>query len=148
MRMEVRHLPGNVILYNDTYNANPQSMKAGLLALSKTPAPAGRPLRRIAVVGDMFELGEMEDELHREVGAYAAGLGLDTLIAVGRASQSLADEAGRRGLRDIRYCPDKEAAKEVVRGLAGPDTAWLFKASRGMALEELVQDLCDSFAKT
>lgn len=136
MRMEIRHLPSDVVIYNDTYNANPQSMKAGLLALSK--AAAGR---RIAVVGDMFELGEMEEELHREVGAFAAGLGLDALIAVGAASSFLAEEAAKCGMRDVRRCADKEAAKAEVSSLAGPDTAWLFKASRGMALEDLVQYL-------
>ena len=146
MRMETIRLANAVTIYNDTYNANPQSMKAGLDTLSKS---AGR---RIAVLGDMFELGEMEETLHREVGAYAASLPIDILVTVGPASahmaaaarETIANPSGRKndrgGMRVIR-CADKEEAKAIIESLRGPDTTWLFKASRGMALEELVNDL-------
>ncbi len=132
MRMETLHLPGEVILYNDTYNANPQSMKAGLLTLSRTKAD-----RRIAVLGDMKELGALEEALHREVGAYAASLCLDELITVGEAAALLAKEASREGMAGVHACSSKEEAKSVIRELAGERTAWLFKASRSMAFEEL-----------
>ena len=137
MRMETLHLPGNRTLYNDTYNANPQSMKAGLVTLSHT---AG--VRRIAVLGDMFELGEREEELHREVGAFAAGLSIDTLVTTGRAAAYIAEEAKKNGLSDVRACADKREAKAVLDKILSEspsDTAFLFKASRGMALEELFQ---------
>ena len=137
MRMETLHLPGNRTLYNDTYNANPQSMKAGLVTLSHT---AG--VRRIAVLGDMFELGEREEELHREVGAFAAGLSIDTLVTTGRAAAYIAEEAKKNGLSDVRACADKREAKAVLDKIlleSPSDTAFLFKASRGMALEELFQ---------
>ena len=133
--METLHLAGNITIYNDTYNANPQSMKAGLLTLSKAKG------RRIAVLGDMFELGALQEELHRSVGAYASALSIDILVTVGKASADMADEAAVHGLQDVRCCADKEEAKAVIEALAGPDTTWLFKASRGMALEELVNYL-------
>ena len=146
MRMETIRLENGVTIYNDTYNANPQSMKAGLLTLSKS---AGR---RIAVLGDMFELGGMEEELHREVGACAAALPIDVLVTVGPASkhtaaaarETIANPSGRkndRGGMQVICCADKEEAKAIIESLHGPDTTWIFKASRGMALEELVNDL-------
>ena len=134
MRMETLHLPENVVLYNDTYNANPQSMMAALRTLSHTEAK-----RKIAVLGDMGELGESEETLHREVGRYAAGLPLDALVAVGRAAKFIGQEATSDGLSGVYCCESKEEAKEVIRKLAGPETAWLFKASRFMAFEELSQ---------
>ena len=176
MRMETIRLENGVTIYNDTYNANPQSMKAGLLTLSKSSG------RRIAVLGDMFELGEMEETLHREVGAYAASLPIDVLVMVGKASSYMAEAAsesrdrkscpsqegtavtadgraaadmavrsaaastdtgldGSRSLKQIFRCADKEEATSVIDRLRGPETTWLFKASRGMALEELVNHL-------
>lgn len=132
MRMETLHLPGNVIIYNDTYNANPQSVKAGLLTLSRTAAD-----RKIAVLGDMKELGDSEEALHREVGAFAAKLQLDALITVGEAAAFLAQEAEKEGLSGVLCCSSKDEAKEVIQRLAGENTAWLFKASRSMAFEEL-----------
>ena len=132
MRMETLQLEGGIVIYNDTYNANPQSMKAGLLTLSHTKAA-----RRIAVLGDMKELGDSEERLHREVGAYAASLQPDVLITAGEAAALLAEEARRGGLAKIYACRDKEEAKAAIQKEAGKDTAWLFKASRSMAFEEL-----------
>ncbi len=134
MRMETLRLENGVIIFNDTYNANPQSMKAGLSALMHSKAA-----RHIAVLGDMKELGAAEETLHREVGAYAAGLGVDTLITVGDAAAFLAKEAKSQGLSDVRCCRSKEEAKAQIEALSGPDTAWLFKASRAMAFEELAR---------
>ena len=132
MRMETLHLSDGVILYNDTYNANPQSMKAALRTLAHTDAK-----RRIAVLGDMGELGESEEALHREVGKYAAECVPDALVTVGKAAEFLADEAAAGGMKEVYCCADKEEAKRVIRQLAGPQTAWLVKASRFMAFEEL-----------
>ena len=132
MRMEIRTFPGNVTIINDTYNANPQSMKAGLSSLSVLEG-----VKKIAVLGDMFELGEKEETLHKEVGAYAASLPIDTLITIGEASVRMGEEAKKEGLPDVVICRDKEEAKEVLTRYIGEDTAFLFKASRGMALEEL-----------
>lgn len=132
MRMETYRCPGNIIIYNDTYNANPQSMKAGLVTLSHTKAG-----RRVAVLGDMLELGEMEEELHRGVGRAAAEAGIDTLLTVGERAKFIADEAAKRGLADVRSFSSAEEAKETLRQLIAPDTALYFKASHLMALEKL-----------
>ena len=118
MRMDVEKCEHGVILYNDSYNANTQSMKAALSILANS-----RAARKVAVLGDMLEQGAFEERLHREVGEYAAGLPIDTLVTVGS--------------RAVRPCEDKDEARKVLAELIGPDTAFLFKASRGMALEEL-----------
>ncbi|WP_130836079.1 UDP-N-acetylmuramoyl-tripeptide--D-alanyl-D-alanine ligase [Lachnoclostridium sp. Marseille-P6806] len=153
MRMEVLHCAGNITVYNDAYNANPQSMKAGLRILAASGAA-----RRVAVLGDMFELGEEEERLHREVGAEAGTLAIDVLVAVGYASAALAEAAaavsaagdtvpaaaGSSGRRlQVFACADKEEAKGVLRKLVEPDTAFLVKASRGMRLEELAALLAE-----
>lgn len=132
MRMETEKCANGITLLNDTYNANPQSMKAGLDILAKTGAA-----HRVAVVGDMLELEPFAEKLHREVGDYAAGLDIDTLVTVGHNAAYLAEAASQGGLEDVRPCEDKEQAKEQLRELVQPDTTLLFKASRGMALEEL-----------
>jgi UDP-N-acetylmuramoyl-tripeptide--D-alanyl-D-alanine ligase len=132
MRMEVLRPGHGTIIYNDTYNANPQSMKAGLSALSQT---AG--VRHVAVVGDMFELGREEERCHREIGSFAAGLRIDTIVTVGRAAEYIADEAKKHGMKDVRAVKDKAEAEQILGELIAPDTAYFVKASHGMALEEL-----------
>ena len=121
-----------VILYNDSYNANTQSMKAALSILANS-----RAARKVAVLGDMLEQGAFEERLHREVGEYAAGLPIDTLVTVGSRAGWLAEAALEQDMQDVRPCEDKDEARKVLAELIGPDTAFLFKASRGMALEEL-----------
>ena len=132
MRMGVEKLDNGIILYNDTYNANPQSMKAALGILANAPAE-----RKVAVVGDMLELEPFAEKLHRQVGEYAAQLPIDTLVTVGSRAGWLAEAALESDMEDVRPCQDKEEAKKVLAGLIAPNTAFLFKASRGMALEEL-----------
>ena len=132
MRMNVEKLDGGITLYNDAYNANPQSMKAALGILANAPAA-----RKVAVVGDMLELEPFAEKLHRQVGEFAAELPIDTLVTVGTRAGWLAEAALERDMEDVRPCTDKEEAKKVLAELVGPDTALLFKASRGMALEEL-----------
>ncbi len=138
MRMETHVCPHGIIVYNDTYNANPQSMKAGIETLAHT---AGKT--HVAVLGDMFELGAMEEKLHREVGAFAADSDIDVLVAVGKAAGFIADQAKKNGLKQVYSCPDKEEAGRVLGSLVADNTAFLVKASRGMALETLSALLCE-----
>lgn len=123
---------GDILLFDDTYNASPDSMKSSLQVLACLPAQ-----KKAAVLGDMLEQGDFAQQLHREVGAAAAEAGLDTLITVGELSEDMADEAKRRGLLDVRSYPDRESAAQAVEEITAPGTALLFKASHSMALDKL-----------
>ena len=123
---------GDIYLFDDTYNASPDSMKSSLQVLACLPVA-----HRAAVLGDMLEQGDFAQELHREVGAAAAQAGIDTLITVGTLSADMADEARRQGIADVRSFPDRESAAEAVQDVTRPGTALLFKASHSMALDRL-----------
>ncbi len=140
MRMAVDRCANGIVLFNDTYNANPQSMKAGAQILANTEADV-----KVAVLGDMLELEPFAERLHREVGKYVAELAIDTLVTVGEQAAFIAEAAIEEGMEDVHPCEDKESAKEVLRELVKPETAFLFKASRGMALEEL-ESFCKEIA--
>ena len=119
-----------VSIIDDTYNANPDSMKSALDVLSKSKGN-----RRIAILGDMFELGDNEKELHRKVGEHAAGLAIDELITVGDLAENISDTGG-----GIHFA-DKEALLEVIDKHIEPGDLVLVKASRGMQLEDIVDRL-------
>jgi UDP-N-acetylmuramoyl-tripeptide--D-alanyl-D-alanine ligase len=123
---------GDILLFDDTYNASPDSMKSSLQVLACLPTQ-----KKAAVLGDMLEQGDFAQQLHREVGAAAAQAGLDTLITVGALSEDMADEAKLRGLLDVRSFPDRESAAKAVEEITEPGTALLFKASHSMALDKL-----------
>lgn len=134
MRMNRIALPGDVILLNDTYNANPQSMRAGLEVLSKTPGKY-----KIAVLGDMLELGSLGPALHEGVGRCAAQFGIDCLIAVGDLAENIFIGARNAGMKELYHRPNKEEAKVVLEQVLRPGCTVLCKASRGMKLEELAE---------
>ncbi|MBR2728712.1 MAG: UDP-N-acetylmuramoyl-tripeptide--D-alanyl-D-alanine ligase [Lachnospiraceae bacterium] len=123
---------GDILLFDDTYNASPDSMKSSLQVLACLPAA-----RKAAVLGDMLEQGEYAEDLHREVGAAAAEAGIDTLLTIGPLSVSMAEEARRCGLEDVREFPDRDSAAAAVEEITQPGTALLFKASHGLALDRL-----------
>jgi UDP-N-acetylmuramoyl-tripeptide--D-alanyl-D-alanine ligase len=123
---------GDILLFDDTYNASPDSMRSSLQVLSCLPVT-----HKAAVLGDMLEQGDFARELHREVGAAAAQAGIDTLITVGPLSEEMADEARQQGLPEVCSFPDREAAVEMVENITKPGTAILFKASHSMALDKL-----------
>ena len=93
--------------------------------------------RHVAVLGDMGELGDAAEALHRRVGRAAAARGVDVLVAVGPLSEALADEARLAGLpaTDIHLAPDALAARDLLARLVVPGDAVLVKASRSMGLE-------------
>ena len=123
---------GDILLFDDTYNASPESMKSSLDLISCLPVR-----KKAAVLGDMLEQGEFAGRLHREVGAAAAKAGIDTLITVGSLSVDMADEALREGLKDVRVFHDRESAEKAVEEITQPGTVILFKASHSMALDRL-----------
>jgi UDP-N-acetylmuramoyl-tripeptide--D-alanyl-D-alanine ligase len=132
-------LPSGAVVINDCYNANPLSMRAALDDLA-TQSPEGR---RIAVLGDMLELGPGEREAHRELGEYAAGSGLDALVAVGPLSEDMADAfaASSATAPAVFRAADAAGAAAIARELVGPGDVVLVKGSRGIALEAVTEAL-------
>jgi UDP-N-acetylmuramoyl-tripeptide--D-alanyl-D-alanine ligase len=132
MRMDRLSLPGNITLLNDTYNANPQSMRAAVEVLSKTPGTY-----KIAVLGDMLELGALGPALHEGVGRCVAQAGIDCLVAVGELAENIYQGALSVGIKEAYARPNKEESKAVLDQIVRPGCTVLCKASRGMKLEEL-----------
>lgn len=128
---------GGVTILNDCYNANPEAVHAMVDVLGATPAS-----RRFAVLGEMLELGPLAEPLHREVGSYVAGHGIDVLIGIRGASRGMVDEAVRAGMSGAAYFfEDPGAAGEFLQSLVKPGDAVLFKGSRGVAVEKAMEKL-------
>lgn len=135
MRQRIKEVKG-VTFIEDCYNASPDSQKAGLNSLCKIAKG-----RKIAVLGDMLELGSFSEKAHRMVGEYAAECGVDLLYTVGEESKYMADSALKSGLKNVRNFTDKKELTEIlVNELQKGDTI-LFKASRGMKLEEIFENI-------
>ena len=133
LRGERIALPGGIVLINDCYNANPMSMRAAIDDLAATA-----PARRLAVLGDMLELGADSPALHREIGAYAASRGVELLIAVGPLAAAMTGDAFAGEAHSVRAAT---AAAEMLGGLLrGGDTV-LVKGSRAVGLERVAQML-------
>ena len=136
MRMNVLRLPGDVVVLNDAYNANPQSMRAAAAVLGDAK---GR--RKVAVVGDMLELGDGSTMFHHAVGACFAEMGADSLIAVGDLARHIAEGAEEAGLEQVRYYASQDLAMPAICRELQPGTTILIKASRAMHFEKIVDAL-------
>ena len=135
-----------VQIINDCYNANPASMKAALQLLGEwTPAR-----ERIAVLGDMLELGRETDRMHRDVGRFAAGLKLTRLIVCGQLGKEIAEGARQAGMSEsaIVEAADAASASDFVRKSVRRGDVVLVKGSRGMRMEQIVQGLTGMKAVT
>lgn len=130
-RLELRDLAVGATLLNDSFNAHPESTLAGLDALA-----AVEGARRIAVLGEMLELGEDSESEHRAVGAYAAARA-DLVVAVGEAARAIAEGAGERAVA----LADNDAAIAWLRGHLAAGDVVLVKASRGAHLDEIAAAL-------
>ena len=140
LRGERVALADGIVLINDCYNANPMSMRAALDELA-----ASAPARRVAVLGDMLELGvERGPALHREVAAHARERGVELLIAVGLQ----AAEMGETFAGEVRLVPDAAAAAALLPELLEPRDTVLVKGSRGVGLEVVAERLAESRAAT
>ena len=135
MRMNVIN-QGGVLILDDAYNANPQSMRAALEVLVQSDKAY-----KVAILGDMFELGVLGPTLHRGIGEYAGKLGIDCLIAVGELARDIYEAARNAKIPDVFHFKTKEEAKNVLAVVAKPGTAILVKASRGMEFEDLVKEI-------
>ena len=134
-RIQLRRTTQGATVLDDTYNASPASMKAALELLAEIPG------RRIAVLGDMLELGSYEEAGHREVGRLAAAA-VDHLYTIGPRAALIAAAAREHGLASACHLPSKEEAIRALHPQLKEGVVVLVKGSRGMALEELVQQLC------
>jgi len=125
-----------VVIWNDSYNSNPEAARAMVDVLRATPAR-----RRVAVLGEMLELGQSTEPLHRDIGKYVAAQGIDVLIGIRGAARFTVDEAVRAGLSDSAayFFEDPGTAGDFVRGFVREGDAVLFKGSRGVKVERALE---------
>ena len=126
---------GNIRIIDDTYNANPDSMAASLNILENYQG------RRIAVLGDMFELGSIAKKSHENIGKLAANLNIEALITVGKLSEYTAKSAASNGLRNVHVAGSNKMAVNIIKSILKPNDTILIKGSRGMRMEEIVERL-------
>jgi len=120
------------MLVADCYNANPMSMRAAIDDLAETASA-----RRVAVLGDMLELGPDAPRLHREIGEHARAGGVELLVTVGPLAAQM-----REGFAGESYAtPDAQAAAQLVAGMLREGDTVLVKGSRGVGLERVLEDL-------
>ncbi|MEZ5727812.1 MAG: cyanophycin synthetase [Burkholderiaceae bacterium] len=119
-------------MIDDTYNANPDSVRAAIDVLSEASPP------RILVLGDMAEVGDQGQAFHHEVGAYAAERGIESLLAFGAASTATVRAFGDGG----RHFDDIDDLSLALREMLGSDSSVLVKGSRSMRMERVVTALC------
>lgn len=137
MRMDITKGQNNVTVINDTYNASMESMKAGIEYLTKLNVE-----KKLAILGDMLELGEFSESMHREVGRCAAENNIDMLITVGDEARYIADEAKKCGMqldKVLSFEDNMAASSYIENNIELKDIAILAKASRGKKLEEIVE---------
>ncbi len=135
LRNQVKISSGGATILDDTYNANPASMFAALELLGEMTG------RRLALLGDMLELGSAEEESHRAVGEEAARV-CDLLFSVGPRGEQIAAAARAIGGIDVTHFNSKEEAASALRTVIGPGDILLVKASHGLALDSVVEELC------
>jgi UDP-N-acetylmuramoyl-tripeptide--D-alanyl-D-alanine ligase len=133
LRGERISLSEEIVLIDDCYNANPMSMRSAIDDLAETA-----PGRRVAVLGDMLELGPEESRFHREIGVHAAAQGVDVLVTVGPLAAEMAPVFAGAEAHSVADAP---AAAELLARLLSPGDTVLVKGSRGVGLERVGQAL-------
>jgi len=139
MRMEILSLEDEVKVINDSYNANPFSMKKAIEALSK----ARRGGRTFLVAGDMLELGDISEKAHKEIGEFAAERAVDFLIVVGELASFIAKGALKKGMKEshVFLCKTVEDAGHALNEKIESGDVILIKGSRGMKMERIIDKL-------
>ncbi len=139
-RMEVIRTKG-VIIINDCYNSNPESVRKSLLTLSQMQAKG----RRIAVLADMLELGAWAEIEHQAVGEFVVSLiNIDFLLTYGPLSRLTSNQAGHRGMTNAIYFEDKAELIDYLKKIISKDDILLIKGSRGMLMEEVTTGIIES----
>lgn len=138
MRLEIKNGYRETTLINDTYNANPDSMRSALEVLS---IAGGK--RKVAILGDMYELGDYTEAGHLEVGKEVAKKEISLLVTVGKLAEGIAKGARKAGLADerVKAVWDKESAIKIVKEYLEPGDVVLVKGSRGMRMEDIIKFL-------
>ena len=134
-RMELINLDNDIIIINDCYNANYDSMKAAIEYLAKTNAE-----RKIAILGDMLELGSFSEQLHKKVGEEIQKNKIDILITVGEMGKIISDTAKEKGTK-VYQCKNNEEAINIAKEIMQKDDIILIKASNGMKFKQIVEGL-------
>ncbi|MCI5164837.1 MAG: UDP-N-acetylmuramoyl-L-alanyl-D-glutamate--2,6-diaminopimelate ligase [Candidatus Electrothrix sp. GM3_4] len=152
-RMQMMTLPGGVRVLNDCYNANPASMVAALRTVSSFGENQKNTCKRIALLGDMLELGEGADAAHAEVGRQAAELGYDRLAVTGSFAKQIAQGACEAGMAEERvhvFTDTHDMAdwlyQEMIQAEVAAGDWLLLKGSRGMRMEIVLQEIEQRFA--
>lgn len=137
MRMDILKLKQGLTILNDAYNANPNSMKASLQVLAQQSG------RKIAVLGDMLELGEYAEDAHREIGQYAYQSGIDVILVKGDYAPQVLEGAIFAGATEEKvfaFGNNQELTERLIQ-LIQPNDTILIKGSRGMKMEEVLHYL-------
>ena len=135
--MDIEVLKNGVKIINDSYNASFESMRGSLQNLAQYKN------RKIAVLGDMFELGEYAKELHEKVGVEVYKNNIDILICTGQNAKYIANKAKEEGMpeENIYYFEGKENIIQKLKQIMKKDDVILFKASNGMKFFEIVEKI-------
>ncbi|MCP4069960.1 MAG: hypothetical protein GY741_16930 [Phycisphaeraceae bacterium] len=138
-RMQPHPLPNDVLLIDDSYNANPQSMRDALETLTRLETTG----RRLAVLGQMGELGDRADEAHRDVGELVGSLGLDELFLIGPMASLVSEAARGAGLDEeqIHLAEDHESLAHTLRSKISAGDRILVKGSRAAKMERVIEAL-------
>ena len=136
-RLRARRGPDDTLILDDSYNASPPSMLAALGVLAETPG------RRIALLGDMLELGSAEAEGHRIVGERAAQVA-NVLFTTGARGRLIAEAAAAAGMKGVQHFDSKDDVLEALRAILGRGDVLLVKASHGIALHTVVEALAEA----
>jgi len=133
---------GGITSIEDCYNASPDSMNAALKTLANTKSN-----KKIAVLSDMLELGEYAKQAHISVGKMAADNNIDILLATGEMSKYIVDSAKKNGMKNAFFFDTKEELTSALLEKAQAGDAVMFKASRGMKLEDVIHNVYDRWEK-
>ena len=138
-RQQITHTQAGITVFDDSYNASPDSMQASLNTFTSMAVEG----KRVAVLGDMLELGDFSKECHERVGIMAANAHVDRLVCVGELSRHMARAAEEAGIdpQAIQTCDNAEEALALILPILEPGDAVLAKASHSIGLDRIVKEL-------
>lgn len=133
MRLHIQQM-GDYVVINDAYNASPMSMLAAIDTLVQVATK-----RRVVVLGDMLELGDIGVEAHRQIGEKLTKCNVEVVVTVGELARHIAKEASEGGIKQVISCTNHEEAEQALQDMLTPGDTILIKGSRGMKMENMVK---------